>query len=84
MSMARKGSHKSARASGKARHRAERAARVLALAEQTFHDRDKADRWLRKELTVLDGRRPIDVIETAAGARLVETILAKIAWGAAA
>jgi len=64
--------------------RAARVARVLALAEQTFVDRDKAQRWLRMSLKALGGERPIDVIATDAGARLVEEVLAKIAWGVAA
>ena len=29
-----------------------RLARVRALAEETFGDRNKADRWLHRELTV--------------------------------
>ena len=63
--------------------RAVRLARVRALAEGTFADRHKADRWLHQELTALDGRRPIDLIRTQVGARMVEGLLASIAWGAA-
>ena len=63
--------------------RAVRLARVRALAEETFGDRHKADRWLHRELTVLDGRRPIDLMRTRAGARMVEDLLANITWGAA-
>lgn len=64
--------------------RAARVARVMALAGKTFANEDKADRWLHKNLNALDGRRPIDLVRTAAGARIVEDILARIAWGAAA
>ena len=64
--------------------RAARVARTVALAERTFANRDKASRWLHKELRALDGRRPIDLIRTNAGARLVEDALTRIAWGAAA
>ncbi|MCY4486045.1 MAG: DUF2384 domain-containing protein [Deltaproteobacteria bacterium] len=64
--------------------RAARVARVIALAERTFGNQDKACRWLHKNLASLDDRRPIDLTQTAAGTRLVEDILAKIAWGAAA
>ncbi len=64
--------------------RAARVARVMALAEKTFANKDKAKRWLRKSLNALDGRRPIDLVQTAAGGRIVEDILARIAWGAAA
>ena len=64
--------------------RAVRVARVIALAERTFANQDKAHRWLHKNLVALDDRRPIDMIQTTAGTRLVEDMLAKIAWGAAA
>ncbi len=64
-------------------NRSGRLARVRALAEETFGDSDKTDRWLQRELTVLDGRRPIDLIRTQAGTRIVENLLASIAWGAA-
>ncbi len=64
--------------------RAARVARVLALADKTFANQDKARRWLRKNLSSLDGRRPIDLVRTAAGARIVEDVLTRIAWGAAA
>ena len=63
--------------------RAVRLARVRALAEETFADTRKADRWLHRELTALDGRHPIDLIRTQVGARMVEDLLAGIAWGAA-
>ena len=63
--------------------RAVRLARVRALAEETFANRRKADLWLHRELSVLDGRRPIDLIRTQVGARIVEDLLASIAWGAA-
>ena len=64
--------------------RAARVARVIVLAERTFANREKAERWLHKKLASLDDRRPLDLIRTASGTRLVEDILAKIAWGAPA
>ncbi len=64
--------------------RAAKLARVIALAEKTFANDDKAARWLHEKLASLDGRRPIELIRTTAGARIVESILARIAWGAAA
>ena len=64
--------------------RASRVARVLALAEKTFANEGKAARWLHKDLKSFDGRRPIDLIRTTAGNRIVEDLLGKIAWGAAA
>ena len=64
--------------------RAVRLMRVQALAEQTFGDRDKVNRWLRRSLTELGGETPLVVAQTEAGARVIETVLGKIAWGAAA
>ena len=64
--------------------RAVRLLRVQTLAEDTFGDMDKAHRWLRRPLTELGREAPLVVAQTEAGARVVETILGKIAWGAAA
>jgi putative toxin-antitoxin system antitoxin component (TIGR02293 family) len=61
-----------------------RLTRIQTMAEDVFGDRDKANRWLRQSLGILDGRSPLDVARTDSGARLIEQILAKIDWGAAA
>ena len=58
--------------------------RVQTLAEDTFGDVDKANAWLRRSLAELHSETPLAVAQTEAGARVVETILGKIAWGAAA
>ncbi|MDX3924388.1 MAG: DUF2384 domain-containing protein [Shinella sp.] len=64
--------------------RAVRLLRIQTLAEETFGDRDKANLWLRRPLTELQGEAPLSVAQTEAGGRVIETILGKIAWGAAA
>jgi putative toxin-antitoxin system antitoxin component (TIGR02293 family) len=64
--------------------RAVRLLRVQTLAEGTFGEKEKANRWLRRGLTELDGETPLVIAQTEAGARVIETILGKIAWGAAA
>ena len=64
--------------------RAARVARAFALAEKTFANRDKADRWLHKNLNSLGGRTPMELIRTDAGARIVENLMARISWGAPA
>jgi putative toxin-antitoxin system antitoxin component (TIGR02293 family) len=61
-----------------------RVARVLAATEETFGNRDKADRWLRRPTTALAGERPLDLLDTDEGARVVETLLGHIAHGIAA
>ena len=64
--------------------RAVRLLRVQTLAEATFGDTEKANRWLRRPLTELGHEAPLVIGQTEAGARVVEAILGKIAWGAAA
>ena len=79
-------SHRQARGSRLTVDESDRAARVargLVLAERTFANREKAHRWLRRYLGALGGRAPMDLIRTDAGARVVESLLARIAWGAA-
>jgi putative toxin-antitoxin system antitoxin component (TIGR02293 family) len=64
--------------------RAVRLVRIQTLAEETFGNREKAHTWLRRPLAELSREPPLDVAQTDSGARIIETILAKIAWGAAA
>jgi uncharacterized protein (DUF2384 family) len=64
--------------------RAVRLLRVQTLAEETLADNEKANRWLRDALTELDGETPLVIAQTEGGARVIETILAKIARSAAA
>jgi putative toxin-antitoxin system antitoxin component (TIGR02293 family) len=64
--------------------RAVRLLRIQTLAEDTFGDKTKAGVWLRRPLAELRDESPLAVAETDTGARVIETILAKIDWGAAA
>lgn len=61
-----------------------RLTRIQALAEDVFGELDKANRWLRQGLGVLGGKSPLEVARSEAGSRVVEQILGKIDWGAAA
>jgi putative toxin-antitoxin system antitoxin component (TIGR02293 family) len=61
-----------------------RLTRIKSLAEQTFEDDEKANHWLNTPLGIIGKQRPIELAKTDAGARLIEQLLAKIAWGAAA
>jgi putative toxin-antitoxin system antitoxin component (TIGR02293 family) len=56
-------------------------ARVTALAEQTFGDKAKADRWLRKPKRALSGATPLAYLLDEAGARQVEEMLWRIDSG---
>ncbi len=58
--------------------------RVQTIAEDVFGDVAKAATWLRRPLGELAGETPLVIAQTEAGARVVERVLAQIAWGAAA
>lgn len=61
--------------------KAVRVARITTMAERTFGDPEKAWRWLRKPKHRFDGRTPIEMLETEAGARLVEEMIIQIDHG---
>jgi putative toxin-antitoxin system antitoxin component (TIGR02293 family) len=61
-----------------------RLARVQALAEDVFGDAEKAGQWLRQGLGILNGQAPLELARTEAGIRVVEQVLGRIDWGAAA
>lgn len=64
--------------------RAVRIARITSLAEEVFGDDAKAARWLRKPKARFEGRAPLDLLKTEAGARLVEEFLLQLDYGFAA
>ena len=61
--------------------KAVRAARVLALAESVFANRDKAFSWMRKAKKRFNGETPMEMLQTEAGARLVEQMLIQLDEG---
>ena len=58
-----------------------RLARVIALAKRYIGDAQKARRWLRRPNRALGGHAPLDLIDTEPGARAVENVLGRIAYG---
>lgn len=58
-----------------------RLARVYASAVGMISDADKAVEWLQMPNRALGGKRPIDQLDTDVGAREVEDILGRIAYG---
>ncbi|MEO9190217.1 MAG: antitoxin Xre/MbcA/ParS toxin-binding domain-containing protein [Acetobacteraceae bacterium] len=72
---------RSERLSPAAGERAERLARVVALARQAMDDVEEARRWLNEPHLLLGGRPPIEVAATDLGARQVERILLNIEYG---
>ncbi|SPE34284.1 conserved hypothetical protein [Candidatus Sulfopaludibacter sp. SbA6] len=64
--------------------KAVRVARIAVMAEQVFGEFERAWRWLRKPKRRFDGKTPLDMLATEAGARLVEELIAQIDDGMAA
>src|SRR5580704_14017156 len=58
-----------------------RIARVYAYAVELIGDEDKAIEWLGTPNRALGGARPLDQLDTDLGARAVEDILGRIAYG---
>ena len=58
-----------------------RFARVYAHAVNMIGDEEKAVEWLRTPNRALGGERPLDQLDTDPGARTVEDILGRIAYG---
>jgi len=61
--------------------KAVRVARITTMAERAFGDSDKAWRWLRKPKSRFDGRSPLEMLATEAGARLVEESIVQFEYG---
>lgn len=58
-----------------------RVVRVADLAEDALGNRQKAARWLRKPNRSIQGKRPIDLLKSDIGARMVERALGRIEHG---
>ena len=58
-----------------------RLARVYASAVEMIGDEENAVAWLRTPNRALGGERPLDQLDTDIGAREVEDILGRIAYG---
>jgi putative toxin-antitoxin system antitoxin component (TIGR02293 family) len=58
-----------------------RMARVYAHAVEMIGDQEKAIEWLSTPNRALGGERPLDRLDTDTGARMVEDILGRIAYG---
>ena len=61
--------------------RVERLARLIAMAEYVWDDRDAARRFLTSPHPAFDGRAPIDLARSELGARRVEALLEDILHG---
>ena len=58
-----------------------RLARIIALAKQYIVDVETARRWLKRPNRALGRKVPLELIDTELGARAVENVLGRIAYG---
>ena len=58
-----------------------RLARIVAIANEYLGGHDRALRWLKRPNRALGGLAPITAMDTEFGARQVENILGRIAYG---
>src|SRR5579872_7258443 len=58
-----------------------RLARIIALADEFLGDHERALRWLKHPNRALGGIPPVRALDTELGARQVENILGRIAYG---
>ena len=58
-----------------------RLARIVALARQSLGSPEIATAWLRRSNRALGGVAPIAAVDTELGARQVENVLGRIAYG---
>src|ERR1700722_16210943 len=61
--------------------RTERLARVVAMAEDVWQDRERARRFLTTPHPEIGGKTPVDAALTELGARLAEEIMTRIVYG---
>ena len=61
--------------------KAVRVARIAAMAEQVFGEPERAWRWLRKPKRRFEGKTPLEMLASEAGARLVEEMIGQIDHG---
>jgi len=61
--------------------RAWKFAEILAKATAVLGAQEEAEDWLKRPAMALDQRRPIELLATPAGVRLVEDLLGRIEYG---
>jgi putative toxin-antitoxin system antitoxin component (TIGR02293 family) len=58
-----------------------RLARIVAIANEYLGDHERAIRWLKHPNRALGGIAPVKAMDTELGARQVENVLGRIAYG---
>ena len=54
---------------------------ILARAADVFGSPEEAQQWLEQPALGLEQQRPIDLMQTPAGAKLVEDFLGRLEYG---
>jgi putative toxin-antitoxin system antitoxin component (TIGR02293 family) len=49
--------------------------RIITFGERLFHEPDRFWRWFRSPMRRIDSRSPLEMLQTEAGARVVEELL---------
>lgn len=57
-------------------------AEILAKASEVLGSQEEAERWLDRPAMALNQRRPIELLVTPAGVKLVEDLLGRMEYGA--
>jgi len=60
---------------------ANRTATTLRLATKIMGGEDEAKRWMVKQVMGLSGQRPIDLLRSAEGTRMVRDFLMRLEYG---
>ncbi len=55
--------------------------RLIELSDKVFSNQEKSRRWLHKPMAALKGKAPIEMLDTAEGARIVEDLLGRLDEG---
>lgn len=58
-----------------------RLARILVLAKRYLGSDEAAPKWLKRPNRALGGKTPLELLDTELGARTVENVLGRIAYG---
>lgn len=56
-------------------------AKVIQHAGEVFEDKEKLTRWLAKPNRALNGKKPVDLLDTLTGLQMVNDILGRIEEG---
>jgi putative toxin-antitoxin system antitoxin component (TIGR02293 family) len=55
--------------------------RIFNMTNETFGNTDKAKHWPNRNTRALNGQKPVELLDTEEGARLVEDLLNRISHG---